>query len=206
MPAQIVTRTARFRVPRLIKISQNSWVSGPSVTKLTPNPAILWQNFAVLHANRFSPGVLMLKNFLNFLKAGNDGEELGADRKHAAAAALLVEAARLDRKFDTSEHEALKKMIAEKFGLTPEAAQALIGVAEGENKVVYDDHMFLEGIKQGFTQKEKLDLIEMLWEISMSDNHLHALEEYLIWHTAEALGISHEQSQQAKAAATANMA
>ena len=148
----------------------------------------------------------MLKTFLNFIKAGDGGEELGADRKHAAAAALLVEAARLDRNFDASEHEAVKKIIGEKFGLTPEAAQALIDVAEGESKVVYDDHMFLDGIKEGFTEKEKFDLIEMLWELSLADKTLHALEEYLIWHTAEALGISHEQSQKARAAATANMA
>ncbi|MFZ3033689.1 MAG: TerB family tellurite resistance protein [Parvibaculum sp.] len=148
----------------------------------------------------------MLKTFLNFIKIGHGGEELGADRKHAAAAALLVEAARLDRKFDASEHEALKKIISDKFGLAPEAAQALISVAEGENKIVYDDRMFLDGIKQGFTEKEKLDLIEMLWEIALADRNLHALEEYLVWHTAEALGISHEKSQQARAAATANIA
>ena len=148
----------------------------------------------------------MLKTFLNFIKAGNGGEEFGADRKHAAAAALLVEAARLDRDFDPAERDAIKKVISEKFGLTPEAAQALVEVAEGEKKIVYDDHMFLDGIKLGFTEAEKLELIEMLWELSLADKHLHALEEYLIWHMAEALGISHEQSQKARASASANLA
>ena len=148
----------------------------------------------------------MLKNFLNFLKAGNGGEEFGADRKHAAAAALLVEAARLDRNFDASEHGAIKHIIETKFGLSPEAAQELLDVAEGNKKVVYDDHMFLESIKQGFSQTEKLELIEMLWEISLADKKLDVLEEYLIWHTAEALGISHEQSQQARATASTNVA
>ena len=148
----------------------------------------------------------MLKNFLNFLKAGNGGEEFGADRKHAAAAALLVEAARLDRNFDASEHGAIKHFIETKFGLSPEAAQELLDVAEGNKKVVYDDHMFLESIKQSFSQTEKLELIEMLWEISLADKKLDVLEEYLIWHTAEALGISHEQSQLARATASANVA
>ncbi len=148
----------------------------------------------------------MLEKFLSLIEHGQGADGMSAERKQAAAAALMVEAARLDRDFDESEREAMNRIISEKFGLSAEVAQDLVAVAEGDHKMLYDDRVFLDGIRRGFSPDERRELLEMLWELSLADKDLHHFEEYLIWHMTQELGLSREDCEKARAAATAKAA
>lgn len=148
----------------------------------------------------------MFEKFLNLLEGGKDSEGLDLDRKQAAAAALLVEAARLDRDFSDAERTAIKSIITNKFGLDDATAQNLVAVAERDDKMVYDDLIFLASIKKGFSASEKIELLEMLWTLSLADKNLHQFEEYLIWHITNELGLSREDCEKARHAAESKAA
>ncbi|MBI1261874.1 MAG: hypothetical protein GC184_09130 [Rhizobiales bacterium] len=148
----------------------------------------------------------MFDKFLNLLEGGKGGDVLGLDRKQAAAAALLVEAARLDRDFSDAERNAIKSIISSKFGLDAETAQNLVAMAEKDDKMVHDDVAFLDSIKKGFSAEEKSELLEMLWTLSLADKNLHHFEEYLIWHMTRELGLSRDVCEKARDAAKSKAA
>lgn len=123
---------------------------------------------------------------------------MDVSRKQAAAAALLVEAARLDRDFDAAERQAIHKIISSQFGLDDETAKNLIQVAESEDKMAHDDLALMDSIRKGFSAQEKTELLEMLWELSMADKNLHHFEEYLIWQMTKELGLTREDCEGAR--------
>lgn len=140
----------------------------------------------------------MLEKFLNLIRGDNQATVMSADRKQAAAAALLVEAARLDRDFDAAERQAIHRIISSKFGLDDATAKSLIQLAEEEDKMAHDDLALMDSIRAGFDAQEKSELIEMLWELSMADKNLHYFEEYLIWQMTKELGLTREDCEGAR--------
>ncbi|MGB5092952.1 MAG: TerB family tellurite resistance protein [Parvibaculum sp.] len=140
----------------------------------------------------------MLEKFLNLIRGEQGAEAMSASRKQAAAAALLVEAARLDRDFDAAERKAVLNIISSKFGLDDETAKSLVQLAEEEDRMAHDDLAMLDSIRNGFDAQEKSELIEMLWELSMADRNLHHFEEYLIWQMTKELGLTREDCEGAR--------
>ncbi len=57
-----------------------------------------------------------------------------ADQLQLAVAALLIEAGRMDGKFDVVERGTIERLLTERFHLEPQAVQSLIG--EGRRKVM----------------------------------------------------------------------
>jgi uncharacterized tellurite resistance protein B-like protein len=55
---------------------------------------------------------------------------IGENDLEIAVAALLIEAARMDARFDVAERSVIERLLAEKFGLAPDAVAALILAAE----------------------------------------------------------------------------
>ncbi len=136
----------------------------------------------------------MLSRIIRFLegRASEQEEAMDAafDRRHVAAAALLVEASRIDTEFDADERAKIKALVADRFGLGPEDAEALIAVAERRQDEVYSDWMFTQAIATGFTEAERADVIAMLWEVAYADGTLHRFEEHMIQRVAEELGVN----------------
>ena len=122
-----------------------------------------------------------VKNFL-FQRNGvaGEGKKHTGDEKALAAAALLVEAARLDHSFDGVEREAIESALRRKFGLDDEECATLIeeaSVAQEDSNQLFG---FTLAVKQNFTQEERIELIEMLWEVVYADGELHHYEANLL--------------------------
>lgn len=127
----------------------------------------------------------MIGRILKFLErpgAKGDGapNEADFDRRQVAAAALMVEASRLDTDFDQAERDKIKALISERFHLPSNEADALIAVAEQRQDEVYSDFMFTQAIVGGFTEDERAEILEMLWEVAYADGSLHRFEEHMI--------------------------
>ena len=125
---------------------------------------------------------------LNRIKALLAGQERDSpteqrhsiSEKHLAAAAILVEAAHMDTSFDQSERAAIKRIVKSKFDLMEDEAETLI--AEAERVQDSSNHLlrFTRAIKDTFSQEERVDLIEMLWEVVYADGELDAHEDNLM--------------------------
>src|SRR4026207_1481123 len=73
----------------------------------------------------------MIDRLFDFL-AGRKAPTLERDDDELklSVAALLIEAARMDKNFDSAQRAAIERLLAEKFDLAPEAVHPLVEAAE----------------------------------------------------------------------------
>jgi len=125
----------------------------------------------------------MLDSIRDFFDRHLSSTEDPADERAAlelAAAALLVEAARIDGDIQPAEHAALLHAVRERFGLGGQQAEALLRQAEQEVREAVGYYPFTSLLNQRFTQEQKERLIELMWQMAYADRHLSADELHLM--------------------------
>ncbi len=108
-----------------------------------------------------------------------------ADRHHrealqVAAAALLMEAARLDDTVTAGERARIGALVGDRFGLAPDEVAALIGRAEAETDGAAHHYDYVRTIIDRCPPDERVWIVEMLWEVAYADGELHPLEANLL--------------------------
>lgn len=96
-----------------------------------------------------------------------------------AFAALLIEAARSDEHYTDHEKQIIDKALTEKFSLTGDDAVQLRGRAEEAQKNALDLQRFTKIVKS-MDEAAKIDLIELLWKIVLTDGVRDPFEDTLI--------------------------
>jgi uncharacterized tellurite resistance protein B-like protein len=122
----------------------------------------------------------------------------GADDLQVAAVALLVESAVMDGDFDESERSVIAGLISERFGLDGEAAEALIIAGEEALQQSHQLYAFTRVIKQGFEVDDKVEMIEMLWDVACADGEVHDFEANLVRRVAGLIHVSDRDSGEAR--------
>ena len=117
-------------------------------------------------------------------------QDHGLEQKHLAAAALMVEAARLDENFDADEREAVGRLARRHFGLTEGEADTLIEAAESAHDEANQLLRFTRVVKDAFSAEERVELIEMRWEVAYADGVLHDYEANLLRRVAGLIYVS----------------
>jgi uncharacterized tellurite resistance protein B-like protein len=102
------------------------------------------------------------------------------DEFHLAAAALLVHAASVDASFDDAERATIMTLIESRLKLSPEEARALFEAAHQAADRSIQLHGFTHAVKNGFSYDERVELIEMLWEVVYADGKLDEFESQLM--------------------------
>ena len=121
------------------------------------------------------------------------------DEFHLAAAVLLVYAATSDADFNTSEKSQIERLCETKFELTPEEAHALMEAAGHEVDESVQLLKFTRTIKDGFSYDERINLIEMLWEVVYADQFVHANEAQLMRRISGLIYVDDRDSGMARA-------
>ena len=123
-----------------------------------------------------------IKSFLSDAKARQDAPSGGGDAEgvRLAAAALLVEAAWRDQDFDETERRHIVEILSGRFGLTGEEAETLVAAAEEEVHGATQILPFTRAIKDRFSHVERIEMIEMLWQVVYADSVLHDHEAALM--------------------------
>jgi uncharacterized tellurite resistance protein B-like protein len=141
----------------------------------------------------------MLERLLSFI--GGGGEAQAADRQQRlrlAAAALLIEMARVDEGADESERRRLAQLLAQRFSLSSSAAEALVEEAEEEADRSSQLFAYTREIKDAFDYDERVELLELLWEIAYADDRLHHLEANLMRRITGLLHVEDRDSGEAR--------
>lgn len=124
-----------------------------------------------------------------------------AERLHAvqlAAAVLLVEVVRFDGRADDSERAAMVQALQERFALSKDEVDRLLELAHGTSQTAYDYQRFTSSLNEHFTQAEKIDLVEAMWQVAYADAHLDANENHTISKVAGLLHVTHGEYIAAK--------
>jgi len=113
---------------------------------------------------------------------GPDRERTDAqqDALRIALAALLVEAAYSDDRFDEAERRTIAQLLEARFNLSRPNAEAL--VANGQSAALESAELFhfTRIINERLSFAERVELVEMLWEVAYADRVLDEYEDSLL--------------------------
>lgn len=124
--------------------------------------------------------------------------ERAADDLKLAAAALLVEAARMDDDFGDEEYAVIERLLRERFSLSVEDAGTLLGAAEKVSADSVELFGFTSKIKDAFDEEERIQMVEMLWEVVCADGRVDDHEANLLRRVAGLLYVSDRDSGEAR--------
>jgi uncharacterized tellurite resistance protein B-like protein len=128
-----------------------------------------------------------------------------ADGTRLATIAILIEAARIDGDFNEVERERIATLVEQRFGIGELEATALMKEAEARAEGSSDFHGFTAAINRGLEHDERGRIIEMLWEVSLADGELDALEDSLIRRVAGLIYVDDNERAAARHRALARL-
>lgn len=111
-----------------------------------------------------------------------------------AVAALLVEAAHVDGRYEIAERALVGRLLAAMFGLDAAAAEALRAGGEADQAAAPDLVRFTRIVKTLLDEHERVRVIEALWSVVLSDGHRDPREDALLRSLAPLLGVSDRDS------------
>lgn len=134
---------------------------------------------------------------LNLLRAALRGESAASQNSKSqpndlqiAVGALLVEAAYRDDVFEGVERAAIERLLSERFDLSPEATAELIKHSEDAKHQSLELFNFVRKLIKEMDGDQRIEVIEMLWEVAYADGVLDAHEDSMIRKVAGLLFVS----------------
>lgn len=117
---------------------------------------------------------------------------------HVAAAAMLIEAAMMDGSVDARERERVGVLIERHFGIGREEVAQIVAEGETKQDAAVDIYSFLRIVNAHFDYDERVQLIEMLWDVAYADGELHDHEAQLVRRVSGMLGVEDRDAGAAK--------
>jgi uncharacterized tellurite resistance protein B-like protein len=120
------------------------------------------------------------------------------DQLRISVAALLVEAARMDDRFDRAERETIVRLLIERFDLGETEAAGLLAAAERAVDRSTQLFRFSQEITRTLGTEDRARIVEMLWEVAYADGVLSASEDALIRRVAALIYVDDEARMAAR--------
>lgn len=143
----------------------------------------------------------MLSRLLSLFEPRHSSQDSPSDRDHRlklATAALLIEMTHQDSHTRAAETASVKTILLQKFQLDEAETHELYAMAEQELRQATDYHQFTHLIARNYTIEEKSRVIEYLWMVALSDNHLDKYEEHMVRRIADLIHLPHSEFIAAK--------
>jgi uncharacterized tellurite resistance protein B-like protein len=131
-------------------------------------------------------------------EASKDVNQATEHDVRVAACALFVEMARIDEKFTEAEMDTILSILKERYGLSRKHADALVAEADKELDKSVDLWQFARLINENYSTAEKIEIIEILWQMVFVDGKMDRYEHYLMNKLKNLLRLSHDQLIAAK--------
>lgn len=127
------------------------------------------------------------------------------DQLHRAAAALMIEAGRMDGQVGDAEQARIEALLSRRFDLSDEALSSLMASAISIVDDSVELHGFTSKLVKQLDHEERIELVEMLWEVVFADGELHPFEANLLRRVAGLLYVTDQESGAARARALDRM-
>ncbi len=142
-----------------------------------------------------------IKNFLTQFFFNPADERSPIDEAHGlqlATAVLLVEVMRSDAAVSATERAAAVAALRNRFALSDDELQQLLAKAEHMAKDSNDYFRYTSAMNEQFTQAQKIQVVETMWQVAYADGHLDAHENHVISKVAGLLHVTHGEYIAAK--------
>ena len=132
--------------------------------------------------------LLNVKQFFDRHILATDAPGASAQRPlQVATAALLIEAMHADGELKEAEHRAVTAAIQRQFQLTADETKTLLRLAQAEAEKATDFYRFTALINKHFTDEQKEQVVEYLWQVAAVDRKIDVLERTLVHKIADLL-------------------
>lgn len=127
------------------------------------------------------------------------------DQLQLAVAALLIEAGRMDGKFDEVERGTIERLLTERFQLERQAVQSLI--EEARRRVEYSVQYFPFTHEKctRLALEKRIEIIQMLWTVPYADGVLDPEEDMLVRQIAGLIHVPDKERGLARQGALAKL-
>jgi uncharacterized tellurite resistance protein B-like protein len=143
--------------------------------------------------------IATIKDFFSqFIEPGIAASTTGTPSLQVATAALLLETMRMDNELKDEERQAIANTLQSQFNLGREQIETLMALAKQEAREANDDYQFTSLINKHCDATQKVQIIENLWHVAMTDGHLDAHELHLMRKLADLLYVGHADYVAAK--------
>ena len=140
----------------------------------------------------------MLSLLKNILNSQNSQEDNNNNKDLELLCGLMIEAAYTDGNIDSTELNKIKLSLINIFSEDAKEVSLVLEKAQQNKNNSKSLHYYTSFINKNFDDKKKILLIEVLWEIVLSDGEVHDFESNLIRRLAGLLYISDVDSGNAK--------
>lgn len=113
-----------------------------------------------------------------------------SDQLQIAVAALMVQAATMDDTFDVAERAAIERLLAARFNLDDGAVRGLLAAAEDAAEKSSQLYSFVRTVVQRLSPQERVEIVEMMWDVAYADGVLDPDEDALLRRVAGLLYVS----------------
>ena len=120
------------------------------------------------------------------------------DTVQIAISTLMIQTAVYDGVFDEQEKSEILELIKKYFNFNEDQKLSLFKIAMKVNDDSNDMQQFTRILNDNLSEEEKLNIIEMLWKIIISDGHIDDYENALIRKISGLLYISDRDVGQIK--------
>jgi len=120
------------------------------------------------------------------------------DTVQIAISTLMIQTAVYDGVFDEQEKSEILELIKKYFNFNEDQKLSLFKIAMKVNDDSNDMQQFTRVLNDNLSEEEKLNIIEMLWKIIISDGHIDDYENALIRKISGLLYISDRDVGQIK--------
>ncbi|MBL4712238.1 MAG: TerB family tellurite resistance protein [Gammaproteobacteria bacterium] len=138
------------------------------------------------------------KFFDQYLKETAESKKPLEHRLQMATAALMVEMLHVDEQVTAEESEKLCQILKQRFTLDATETQSLIELAHTEKHKATDYYQFTTLLNTHYTQQQKIQLVEDLWQLAYADHQLDKYEEHLLRRLSDLLHVPHKDFMQTK--------
>jgi len=141
-------------------------------------------------------------NFIkNLFKKENNKSNITsfeATELQIAVSKILVRTAKIDDEFHILEEQKILDLLSKYFSLNDADAKNLMEIGVSEEKSATDLYTYTNTIKKSLDLIERKKIIEMMWQIIVTDDNFDPYENNLVWRVAELIGISTRERVQIK--------
>ncbi|GAB6144656.1 tellurite resistance TerB family protein [Desulfocicer niacini] len=125
---------------------------------------------------------------------------------HLALTVLLFDAAFADGRCSNSEKKHLIGTLETKYGVSPDEIETLIADRNKERKAHVGLFRYTRFLNENFTESKKIEFMEAVWQIILTDGHLEDHEDHFAHRLADLLNLSHRDLIDAKLRARKHLA
>ena len=118
-----------------------------------------------------------------------------------ALGALMVRVAKSDPLYRFEEIRRIDRLLSRVNGIGPIEAAKMRATCEKLEKAAPDTDRFAHLIRETVSFEARIDALEALWEVVLADGEVRDEELAAVEHAREAMGLSHSDSDRARATA-----